>query len=479
MGCGKQALFWSDGLYRIYGVERDFPLTYAAIEAAIHPDDRARNNAKVQEALTAAAAVDFEFRIVRPDGAVRHLHQSIETARDEAGAAQKIFGVMQDVTEGKAATEALERSEANLRAMIENTDDIIALRNSAGEVIAFNSSFARMIKQLFGVEAHAGLRIMDTLPAAQQRHWQAVLAKVQSGERYQEEFQWESADGVRTFELSIYPIRVGNAIIGSTEFTRDITARKQAEQEREHLQAQLAQAQKLETIGRLASGIAHDFNNLLAVILLRTELALQMADPATPLHHNLTAISTTAQRSAELVRNLLGFARRQVIAPRVLDLNDAVESTLPMLHQVIGAEIELVWRPGASLWPVKLDPAQIDQMLANLGINARDAIDGVGTITMETANVTLAGAMAVDGQAIAPGDYVLLAVSDTGSGLDAESAAHLFEPFFHTTTVGTGLGLATVEGIMQQNGGQIQVINDPGVGKTIKLLFPPHIFVNG
>jgi signal transduction histidine kinase len=163
----------------------------------------------------------------------------------------------------------------------------------------------------------------------------------------------------------------------------------------------------------------------------------------------------------------------------VLDLNDAVESTLPMLHQIIGAEIELVWRPGAPLWPVKLDPAQIDQMLANLGINARDAIGGAGVITVETANVTLAGAVAVDGQAIAPGAYVLLAVSDTGSGLDEEASAHLFDPYFRTTTVGAGLGLATVDGIMQQNGGQIQVINEPGVGKTIKLLFPPYIFVNG
>jgi two-component system cell cycle sensor histidine kinase/response regulator CckA len=235
----------------------------------------------------------------------------------------------------------------------------------------------------------------------------------------------------------------------------------------------------MEEIGRLASGIAHDFNNMLAVILMRTELALQSAAPATPLHRNLTAIYTTAQRSAEQVRNLLGFARRQVIAPKVIDLNDAVASTLPMLHQITGEEIELVWRPGAPLWPVKLDPAQIDQMLANLCINARDAIGGAGVITLETANVTLADAVAVDGRAIAPGDYVLLAVSDTGSGLDAEASAHLFDPYFRVTTVGTGLGLATVDGIMQQNGGQIQVVNEPGVGKTIKLLFPPHIFVNG
>jgi PAS domain S-box-containing protein len=381
---------------------------------------------------------------------------------------------MQDVTERKAAIEALLRSEANLRAMIENTDAVIALRERAGRLVAFNSSFARLVKLLFGVEAQPGLRTMDLHTEAGRAHWETALAQVYAGANYREDFTWELLNATRHYDLSLHPIWHDGEVIGSTEFTHDITERKQEEEARTRLQVQLAQAQKLETIGRLASGIAHDFNNLLAVILLRTELALQMADPATPLHHNLTAISTTAQRSAEQVRNLLGFARRQVIAPRVLDLNEAVESTLPMLHQLIGEEIELVWRPGASLWPGKLDPAQIDQMLANLCINARDAIGGAGTVTVETANVTLADAVAVDGQAIAPGDYVLLAVGDTGGGLDAEAAAHLFDPYFRTTTVGTGLGLATVEGIVQQNGGQVQVVNDPGVGKTIKLLFPPH-----
>jgi len=475
----NQTMFWSDELYRIFGLERDFPLTYAAVEAAIHPDDRALNNAKVQEAFTAATAVDFEFRIVRPDGAVRYLHQSIEVARNETGAANKLFGVMQDITERKAAAEALQRSEANLRAMIENTDAFIALRDRAGRLVAFNSSFAYRVKLLYGLEAQPGLRTTDLLSAGDRAHWEAALATVNAGANYREDFTWELPDATRHFELSFHPIWHDGEVIGSTEFTRDITARIQAEQERAHLQAQLAQAQKMEEIGRLASGIAHDFNNMLAVILMRTELALQSAAPATPLHRNLTAIYTTAQRAAEQVRNLLGFARRQVTAPTVLDLNDAVASTLPMLQQVIGAAIDLVWRPGAPLWPVKLDPAQIDQMLANLCINARDAIGGAGTITLETANVTLADAVAVDGRAIAPGDYVLLAVSDTGSGLDAEASAHLFDPYFRVTTVGTGLGLATVDGIMQQNGGQIQVVNEPGVGKTIKLLFPPHIFVNG
>jgi two-component system cell cycle sensor histidine kinase/response regulator CckA len=386
---------------------------------------------------------------------------------------------MQDITERKAAAEALQRSEANLRAMIENTDAFIALRDRAGRLVAFNSSFAGLVKLLFGVEARPGLRTTDLQSAGARAHWEAALAAVYAGANYREDFTWELPDATRHYELSLHPIWHDGEVIGSTEFTRDITARIQAEQERAHLQAQLAQAQKMEEIGRLASGIAHDFNNMLAVILMRTELALQSAAPATPLHRNLTAIYTTAQRAAEQVRNLLGFARRQVTAPTVLDLNDAVASTLPMLQQVIGAAIDLVWRPGAPLWPVKLDPAQIDQMLANLCINARDAIGGAGMITLETANVTLADAVATDGQAIAPGDYVLLAVSDTGSGLDAEASAHLFDPYFRVTTVGTGLGLATVDGIMQQNGGQIQVVNEPGVGKTIKLLFPPHIFVNG
>ena len=254
----------------------------------------------------------------------------------------------------------------------------------------------------------------------------------------------------------------------------DITERKRVEQEREQLQAQLAQARKMESIGRLAGGIAHDFNNMLAVIMIRTEMTLLTADPATSLHRNLTAIYETSQRSAGLVRQLLGYARKQTIAPIALDLNAAVAGTLAMLHGLIGEDLELAWHPGAALWSVKMDPSQIDQVLTNLCINARDAIQGVGAITIETANVTLAQTVAVNGSVIVPGDYVLLSVSDSGSGMESELLAHVFEPFFTTKVFGkgAGLGLATVDGIVQQNGGQIQVVSAPGCGTAFRIYLP-------
>lgn len=466
----NQTLFWSDEMYRIFGVDRDFPLTFAAIEAAIHPDDRALNQARVQEALTVAAAVDFEFRIVRPDGAVRHVHQSIEIVRNEAAAEQRLFGIIQDITERKAATEAMKRSEANLHALLENTDDLIASRDHDGRLIAFNRSFARLVQQLFGVPAQVGLRTTDFHPPASRRHWEEVLARVYTGASYREDFAAEVAGETRYFELSLNPIWHEGAVIGSTEFTRDITARKQAEQERAQLQAQLAQAQKMETIGRLAGGVAHEFNNLLAVILMRTEMALQIAEPATPLHRNLTAIATAAQRSAGLVRQLLGFARRQVIRPQVLDLNAVVANLTPMLCKLAGEEIALNWRPGAELWSVKMDPSQVEQILTNLCLYARDAIAGAGVITFTTANVS--GDQTPPG--LAPADCVLLTVSNTGAGLPPDQIVHIFEPFFGLAQAskGAGLGLATVEGIVQQNRGQILATSAPDRGTTFSIYLP-------
>jgi PAS domain S-box-containing protein len=254
----------------------------------------------------------------------------------------------------------------------------------------------------------------------------------------------------------------------------DITARKQAEAERMHLQMQLAQAQKLELVGRLAGGIAHDFNNMLAVILMRAELALQGADPSTPLHRSLTAIHTTAQRSAELVRQLLGFARKQAIAPQALDLNAAVTLMLPMLQQLIGEEVAMIWRPGDELWLVKMDPAQLHQILANLCVNARDAIAGIGEVIIETRNTPVSRPLTIRDHTLPPGDYVTLTVIDNGSGITPAVLEHIFEPFFTTkgAAKGTGLGLATVDGIVQQNRGEIEVLSGPGPGTRMQIYLP-------
>jgi len=240
------------------------------------------------------------------------------------------------------------------------------------------------------------------------------------------------------------------------------------------LEVQLRQAQKMESVGRLAGGVAHDFNNMLQAILGNAALALDGMPPDSSLRDNLEEIRRAALRSADLTRQLLAFARKQTISPMVLDLNDAVSGTLKMLQRLIGEDIQLIWAPGSSLWPVKMDPSQVDQVLANLTVNARDALEGGGNVTIETANVTLDNSYSYSHPECVPGNYVMLAVSDTGEGMDEETRAHLFEPFFTTKELGkgTGLGLATVFGIVKQNNGSIDVCSEPGQGTSFKLYFP-------
>ncbi|MEE4243517.1 MAG: PAS domain S-box protein [Desulfopila sp.] len=255
-----------------------------------------------------------------------------------------------------------------------------------------------------------------------------------------------------------------------------ITNRKRAEAERERLQEQLTQAQKMESVGRLAGGVAHDFNNMLSVILGRTEMALVGMESGDPLYATLQEISKAAGRSALLTRQLLAFARKQTVAPRVLDLNTTVAGMLAMLERLIGEDIDLVWIPGKDLPPVKMDSSQIDQILANLCVNSRDAIGDTGKIFIETAAAVLDETSWPAHVDCVPGEYILLIVSDNGCGMDSETMSHLFEPFFTTkeTGKGTGLGLATVYGIVKQNKGYIHAYSEPGQGSTFKIYLPVH-----
>jgi two-component system, cell cycle sensor histidine kinase and response regulator CckA len=257
---------------------------------------------------------------------------------------------------------------------------------------------------------------------------------------------------------------------------RDITGIKREEEIKEKLQAQLVHAQKMESIGRLAGGIAHDFNNMLNVILGHTEIALEQIEASNPLYAELDEVRRTVGRSANLVRQLLGFARRQVIAPELLDLNRTVDGMLTMLRTLIGEDIYLVWRPAADLFAVKMDPGQIEQLLANLCINARDAIENIGAITIEMKNVVMNEDESLRRQGMAAGEYVMLRVADNGCGMNEETLQHLFEPFFSTKAVdkGTGLGLAMVYGIVQQNNGFIEVDSTPGKGTAFTVYMPGY-----
>lgn len=247
-------------------------------------------------------------------------------------------------------------------------------------------------------------------------------------------------------------------------FLKDITLEKQ-------LESQLRQSQKMEAVGRLAGGIAHDFNNMLGIIMGNAEIAIEDTDERDPIVSKIMEIQKAAERSADLTRQLLAFARKQTISPRVIDLNETIEGMLQMLRRLIGEDIDLAWRPKIGLRPIKVDPSQIDQILANLCVNARDAIKGVGKVTIETNNVIFDEDYCREHEGFKPGKYVMFAVSDNGCGMSKETMDNIFEPFFTTKDVGhgTGLGLSTVYGIIKQNNGFINVYSELDKGTTFKI----------
>lgn len=256
----------------------------------------------------------------------------------------------------------------------------------------------------------------------------------------------------------------------------DITEAKHAEEEKHKLESQLQQAQKMESVGRLAGGVAHDFNNMLSVIMGHAELGLMRLEATSPVCADLKEISKTAERSADLTRQLLAFARKQTVAPKVIDLNDTVSSMLRMLQRLIGEDINLTWQPSVEQCQVKMDPSQIDQILANLCVNARDAIEDTGWITIETGTCSIDADYCARNPEATPGEYVRLVVSDDGKGMDRETQAHIFEPFYTTKEMGkgTGLGLATVYGAVKQNNGFINIYSEPGQGTTFSIHLPHY-----
>lgn len=328
--------------------------------------------------------------------------------------------------------------------------------------------------RLFGApsaDALIGMNILDRVhpddhPLALARRKQVLELNVPAP---LVEMRFVSLDG-RIFEVEVQATAIEFGGRATYAAARDISARRKLE---EHVQ----QAQKLEAVGRLAGGIAHDFNNTLAVILGHAEFALLETDPNHPLHGDLKAIHRAAQHSASLTRQLLTYARRETISPRPLDVNRTVTDALRMLRPLIGESIDLTWTPGDKLWPVTLDPSQLDQILANLCANARDAIDDVGTLTIATENRTLDQRDCAAISGVHPGEYVLLTVRDDGRGMTPDVMARAFEPFFTTKGLGegTGLGLATVYGIVHQNHGAITVRSTPGRGTQFAMYFPRSV----
>ncbi|MHC1742653.1 MAG: PAS domain-containing protein [Syntrophobacteraceae bacterium] len=392
-------------------------------------------------------------------------------------------GIALDITERKRAEVALRESEARLLTLINATPDIICFKDERGAWMLANESILDLYHlsdvdyrnrtefELADFTAPIYRDAFKTCTDTDETAWcKGSLSR-------SVEVIPDTTGESRVYDVIKIPVynpdgsRKALVVIG-----RDMTEFKRAEEEKIQLQAQLVQAQKMESVGRLAGGVAHDFNNKIQVILGYVSLALDEILAETPVHHCLMEIQNAAQQSADLTRQLLAFARKQTIRPQVIDLNETVSGLLKMLQRIVGEDIELHWMSGRGVWNVNMDPAQIDQILVNLVVNSRDAIAGTGTITLKTENASLDESYCAAHPGAVPGNYVLLTEIDDGAGMSQDVLESIFEPFFTTKEVGkgTGLGLATVYGIVKQNNGHIDVRSEPGRGVTFKIYLPRH-----
>lgn len=377
-----------------------------------------------------------------------------------------VLGIGRDITERRWA----EQEREILIAAIEQTGEMITLTDSNAVIQYVNIAFERVTGYSREEAIGQTLQLLES-DMPEEAYFQKAWARLKDDGTYSGRDVNRRKDGTHfTVDTIISPIRSdSDEIVGYVSVKRDVT-------ENLSMEAQVRQSQKMESVGRLAGGVAHDFNNMLSVILGNAELAMLKLSPNDPLQSQLLSIADAANRSSAITRQLLAFARKQAINPKILDLNDTVEGLLKMTRRLIGENIDLIWIPKANLWNVKMDPSQIDQILMNLCINARDAISNVGKIVIETENVTFDEEYCADHAGSSPGAYTQLSVSDDGSGMDREILSQIFEPFFTTKVAGkgSGLGLATAYGIVKQNNGFINAYSEPGKGTTIKVYLPRH-----
>jgi PAS domain S-box-containing protein len=386
----------------------------------------------------------------------------------------EVVTIYNDVTDQKNSEIALKESEERFALAMESTNDGLWDWNLETNEIYYSPVW----KGLLGYEDHElpnDFSVWEKLtdPGDVKRSWEMQNELInKKRDRFELEFKMKHKDGHWVDILSR-----ANVIFNEDDKAVRIVGTHQDITEKRQLEDQLNQAQKMESVGRLAGGVAHDFNNMLSVILGKTEMALEDTDPDQTLYADLKDIQTAARRSADVTRQLLAFARKQTVAPKVLNLNRIIKMILKMLRRLIGEDIDLIWLPNEDLWPVRIDPSQIDQILANLSVNARDAIADVGKLTIETGKATFDEAYCADHPGFVPGDFVQLTVSDNGCGMNQETLQNLFEPFYTTKDVdkGTGLGLATVYGIVKQNDGFINVYSELDQGTTFRIYLPRYL----
>lgn len=431
-----------------------------------HEHERVRkvlNEAPLKSSITP----HFTNNIKTRSGEHRLVKWTNTTLLDPNGHIIGIVALGDDITECKRMQQALKKSEERYRDLVENARDIIYTHDLDGNYTSVNQA----VEQITGYTREETLKmnvVQTVAPECLEKANQMIARKVAGEKVTAYELEIIAKDGRRiAVEVNTKIIFQDNVPAFVQGIARDITERKQ-------LEAQLRQSQKLEAIGQLAGGIAHDFNNMLTAITGHSSLGLRKLKAEDPLRENFEEINKAGARAAALTRQLLAFSRKQILQPKVLNLNTIVSDLEKMLPWLIGENIDLRTILEPEIGMVKADPGQIEQVIMNLVINARDAMPRGGKLTIETANIHLDEAILIQHIAVQPNSYVKLTVSDTGTGMSDETKRHIFEPFFTTKELGhgTGLGLATVYGIVKQSGGYIWAYSEPGYGTTFKIYLP-------
>ncbi len=476
------AITWSEALYDLLGYEQSEIFDYDRVNAQIHhPEDLERVTRWIEISIASGRDIlsPCEYRVIKKNREIPFI-RTVGEIQHRQGKKPFIFATIQDITGRIQAEDSLRASEEKYRRIFENSVVGIFQSTPQGRFITVNPAFAHMLGYASPEDQLSNISDISTqyyVHAEDRERYRQLLDKNGYLEHF--EFEVKRSDGTPLWVSNSTRAHFGEngEILYYEGIVLDISKRRRAEIESDKLQVQLIQAQKMESVGRLAGGVAHDFNNMLGVIIGYAQLAKDKLAQDDPVYSDLQEILSAANRSADITRQLLAFARKQIVSPQILDLNESVEGMFKMLRRLIGEDIDLSWQPGSKLCPVRIDPSQLDQILANLCVNARDAIAGVGKLTIETKNVCFDQTYCAIHAGFIPGQYAMMAVSDTGCGINKEILNSLFEPFFTTREVGrgTGLGLATVYGIVKQNDGFINVYSEPGQGTIFRIYLPAHI----
>ncbi len=459
----------SRSLDDLLGISPDFKKDVAGWIGLVHPHDQESiSRYLTEECIEKGQSFDRRYRILRhSDGELRWVHARAEVEKDEAGVARRLIGTIQDVTEFVQREQLLASEFEELDRIFSLTLDMLSIATTAGRLLRVNAAWERVLG--WSVAELEGSQYLDLIHPDDLSSTRRATEDLASG-RDLIDFtnRYRCKDGsYRLLEWRSVP--AGNVIYAGA---RDVSERERNRAKRLRLEQQSQQAQKLESIGLLAGGVAHDFNNLLTVILACTDELMRKRSRDERLMELLSEVDQAGRRAAELTRQLLAFSRRQVLQPRVLDLNEVVGGVSKMLRRMLGERVELVWKPSEGVDSVFADPGQLEQIIVNLAVNARDAMPRGGQLTLETFKRPAVPATTESSPAQRR-DCVVLAVRDTGVGMDEVTRARIFEPFFTTKgDLGTGLGLSTVYGIVKQSGGHVSVASQPGQGTTFEVYLP-------